>query len=310
MSAARRRAPHERVHRFSLTLFLTSIVFLVLLLALGISSVSVYLLVRVGLIGANDGAGLGETLLAVSLASLLVGAGLTILLGKFPMNPFHKLILGLKRLAAGRFSTRIAFHGPARRLPVFTEIEQSFNSLATELENTELLRSGFINDFSHEFRTPIASIAGFAELLEGEDLTEEERRQYVAIIKEESRRLSRMAQSVLDLSRVERQTILTDATRYNLSEQMRSCLLLLEERWTEKELCVEMELCEHEITANEELMRQVLINLFDNAVKFADHGGRIGATVTEEEDLCRIEVFNTGEPIPQEKQSHIFNKFY
>ena len=110
--------------------------------------------------------------------------------------------------------------------PAVKELTTSFNTMAEELENTELLRNDFINSFSHEFKTPIVSITGLANLLESGNLTEEQRIQYARAIREESMRLSSMASNVLNLTKVENQTILTDVSRFNLSEQVRSAVLL------------------------------------------------------------------------------------
>lgn len=131
-----------------------------------------------------------------------------------------------------------------------------------------MLRSDFINNFSHEFKTPIVSIAGFAKLLRRGNLTDEQKEEYLEVIEEESLRLSAMANNVLNLTRVENQTILTEVTRFNLSEQIRGAVLLLAEKWTPKNLYMDMQFGEHMICANEELLKQVWINLLDNAIKF------------------------------------------
>ena len=123
-------------------------------------------------------------------------------------------------------------------------------------------------------------------------------------------RLSVMATNVLNLTKVENQTILIDVTRFNLSEQLRSCVLLLEQKWTEKDLELVLEFQEHYIQANEELLKQVWINLLDNAVKFAPQGHTIELRVCEKKDTLLVTVRNTGSQIPNEKQELIFRKFY
>ena len=182
--------------------------------------------------------------------------------------------------------------------------------MAEELENTELLRNDFINNFSHEFKTPIVSITGLANLLEGGNLTEEQRVQYARAIREESMRLSSMASNILNLTKIENQTILTDITQFNISEQIRSAVLLLEEKWTAKNIDLQIELNEFEIEANEELLKQVWINLIDNAVKFAPIGGMVRLEIDDKGDKLCAKVSNTGSDIPYDKQEKIFNKFY
>ena len=190
------------------------------------------------------------------------------------------------------------------------ELADSFNKMAEELENTEMLRSEFINNFSHEFKTPIVSIAGFAKLLKRGDLTEEQREEYLDIIEEESLRLSRMATNVLNLTRVENQAILTNVTEFNLSEQLRGCVLLLERKWEKKGLSFQLEFGEYMISANEELLREVWINLLDNAIKFSPDGAVIEVEIREYDGTIWVSVANMGSVIPEESIEKIFHKFY
>jgi signal transduction histidine kinase len=190
------------------------------------------------------------------------------------------------------------------------EIEDTFNRMAEELEHTEMLRGDFVNNFSHEFKTPIVSIAGFAKLLKRGNLSKEQRKEYLDIIEEESLRLSEMATNVLNLTKIENQTILTDVTEYNLSEQIRSCVLLLEKRWTGKKLEMNLEFEEYTICACEELLKQVWINLLDNAIKYSPEYGFITIKIKEKESEYQISIANSGEEIPQEKRQKIFQKFY
>ena len=119
-----------------------------------------------------------------------------------------------------------------------------------------------------------------------------------------------MATNVLNLTKVENQTILTGVTEYNLSEQIRSCVLLLENRWIKKHLEFSLEFDEHEICANEELLKQVFINLIDNAIKFSPEYGTVEIKIEKMNNHYNITVSNTGEEIPKESIEKIFNKFY
>ena len=110
----------------------------------------------------------------------------------------------------------------------------SFNTMAAELQKTEVLNSDFINNFSHEFKTPIVSIAGFAKLLKRNDLSDEDRKEYLDIIEEESLRLSQMTTNVLNLTKIENQGAITSFNTYNVSEQLRTCVLMLERKWSKK----------------------------------------------------------------------------
>jgi signal transduction histidine kinase len=173
-----------------------------------------------------------------------------------------------------------------------------------------MLRGDFINNFSHEFKTPIVSIAGFAKLLKRGNLTEEQRIAYLTSIEEESLRLSYMATNVLNLTKIENQTILTDVTSFNLSEQVRSAVLLLEAKWSEKNIDLQLDFDEYTIEGNEELLKQVWINLMDNAVKFSPRCGSVLLDIVKEGFTVKVTVSNTGPEIPEEKRDRIFSKFY
>lgn len=302
---------NEQKQRFSLTLLFACIVFLILLTAIVLSVIAMFWLAWLGIIGSESGEiRFGSILLFMSGISLIIGSMIALLLGKISLNPINKLVNGMNSLAAGNFKTRIEYEGLIERHPTFNEITKSFNTLAEELENTEVLRGDFINNFSHEFKTPIVSIAGFAKLLKKGNLSDEQRAEYLDAIEEESMRLSYMATNVLNMTKVENQTILSGVTRFNLSEQVRDVLLLLENAWTKKNIELQLDFDEYEIEANEELLKQVWINLIDNAVKFAPRCGTVEVDIKESEACVAVTVSNTGKEIDPEKLPKIFNKFY
>ena len=190
------------------------------------------------------------------------------------------------------------------------DLIDNFNLMVDELRKSEMLKSDFISGVSHEFKTPIVSIMGFANLLEVGNLNDEQRVQYARAIREESMRLSSMANNVLNLTKVENQTILTDVSKFNLSEQIRSSVLLLEAKWSKKNIELQLDFDEYEIEANEELLKQVWINLIDNAIKFVEPCGTVAIELIDIEASICVKVKNTGNEIPPEKRERIFNKFY
>lgn len=302
----------KKKRHFGLLLLFIVVLFVTGLTISAVTSLTVYLLVRNGVLQVavdvvpDMGKLLGFNMLLSIPVCLLVSAAV----GKFPLKPIRDLIDGMDRLAAGDFKARVKAGPVLRRYPAFVAVTDSFNKMADELESTETLRSDFINNFSHEFKTPIVSIAGFAKLLRHGNPTPEQQREYLTIIEEESMRLSYMATNVLNLTKVENQTILTDVSEFNLSEQIRSCILLLESKWSKKNLDLQLDFDEHTVRANEELLKQVWINLLDNAVKFAPDGHTIQIRMTENENTLSIAIKNTGSEIPAESREKIFNKFY
>ena len=300
----------ERKNRFSLTLMMTGIVFCILLISSIISFATLYALMYFGIIANSEDIGVGMTMLYMVLISLFIATAMVLVAGKFPLKPVNTIITKMNRLASGDFKTRLEFGKRFGNIRAANEIKDSFNKMAEELENIEMLRGDFINNFSHEFKTPIVSISGFAKLLKRGNLTEEQKAEYIDIIEEESMRLASMATNVLNLTKIENQTILSDVTNFNVSEQLRSCILLLEDKWSKKNLDFNLELAEHMITANEELLKQVWINLLDNAVKFSEDDGLIVVKVLETTNDLAVTIANSGSEISPKKQEKIFNKFY
>ena len=141
-------------------------------------------------------------------------------------------------------------------------------------------------------------------------MDKEKEAEYLDIIEEESGRLSQMATNVLNLTKVENQTILTDVHRYNLSEQLRTCVLVLERKWTKKNMELSLPSQEFYITGNEELMKQVWINLIDNAIKFSHESGELAIDVKGNNNRLFVTITDRGEEIPQENIGRIFDRFY
>jgi len=298
--------------RFDLLPLFAVVVFFSVLIHTGIAALALYLLVHSHILSFS---GVTETdaawiAVAFTVISLPVGVLVALVVSHVPLKPVRDLIEGMDRLASGDFGTRVNAGALMRRYPPFVGLAESFNKMAEQLENTEMLRGDFINNFSHEFKTPIVSIAGFAKLLRRGNLTPEQKREYLAVIEEESMRLSYMATNVLNLTKIENQTILSDITEFNLSEQIRSSILLLENKWSRKDLDFSLSLQEHQIQGNEELLKQVWINLFDNAVKFTPPGGMIEVAILEKNQSYLVSVRNPGATIPEAQQEKIFNKFY
>lgn len=301
----------ERRYRISLILLVSAVVFIILLVAVFLSVLLVNILVNIGALhGAADLSDTRTLVIVMGAVSIFLGIVLTALLSRLTLGPVNRVINRLNRLAAGDFKTRLTFGKPIGLHPAFTEICTSFNKLAEELENTEMLRSDFINNFSHEFKTPIVSVAGFAKLLRTGNLSTEKQTEYLKIIEDESLRLAQMANDVLTLTKCENQQILSNVTEFNLSEQIRSSILSLENKWTDKNIEFNLNFNEITVFANKELLQHVWVNLIDNAIKFSPEKGTVDISASESDTNISVTVTNCGPDIPIEKQPKIFNKFY
>lgn len=182
--------------------------------------------------------------------------------------------------------------------------------MAAELSGIEMFHADFINSFSHECKTPIVSIRGFAKQLESADITPEQRAEYIRIIIEESERLTKLANNVLQISKFDNQRILTNQSDFRLDEQIRDCILLLEKNWNEKNLQWDLELEEITYCGNEEILSQAWLNLLDNAIKFSASDSSISIFLTQAGSEVLIRIKDQGIGMPENTLKHIFDKFY
>ena len=248
---------------------------------------------------------LTATLLCVSAA---IGVALSGFFGRYYLRPLKSLIRATKEIKKGNFKTQIEIdHHPESEM---STLIQSFNEMTRELDGIELFRNDFINNFSHEFKTPIVSIRGFARELQYGDLTPEQRQEYAKIIEEESDRLAKLSINVLELSRLENQQIVTDRTAFFLDEQLRQSILLCEAAWSEKEIEMVPELDEVRYFGNEELLAHIWNNLLTNAIKFTPPRGTVRVCLSANEKSVTVTVSDTGEGMTPEVMAHIFEKFY
>lgn len=242
---------------------------------------------------------------------ILIAISVVVMIRFMFVRPLRQMCRAMQQLAQGDFSVRMRAGGHWRPLEL-RQFTAAFNTAAQELGNTEILRKDFINDFSHEFKTPITSLGGFADLLLecGEELTAEERREYLSIISSESHRLADLASNVLLLSRIESQTILTGQTEFDLTEQLRQCVLMTQQKWADRQLQVEPHLLECRCRGSEELLRQVWLNLLDNAFKFSPPGAPLEVGIRPEGGSIAVWVQDAGPGMSQEVQLRIFEQFY
>ncbi len=192
----------------------------------------------------------------------------------------------------------------------FKSLFENFNKMSAELKSIQTLKDEFIHDFSHEFKTPIASINGFANLLLEGGLSEEEQRQYLKIIADESARLSTLSENTLMLNRLENQQIIGEVKPFRLDLQIKECVILLEREWSAKDIALSSDLFEAEIEGNASLLQQVWINLLNNAIKFTPEGGEINVSMSAEDNFICVSVRDNGIGMSAEVASHIFEKYY
>ena len=226
-------------------------------------------------------------------------------------RPVKKITEATARMIEGDFSVRIDSVSKFAADDRFNEIIQGINRMAEELSGVETLRTDFIANVSHEMKTPLAVIQNYGTLLQVPDLPEEKRVEYAKAISDASRRLSDMMTNVLKLNRLENQTIYPTLATFDLGEQLCESLLQYENVWEKKGIEIETDLAEGiTVTADPELLMLVWNNLFSNAFKFTEAGGRITVTLTGDERYATVKIADTGCGMTAEVGAHMFEKFY
>jgi signal transduction histidine kinase len=237
---------------------------------------------------------------------VLLGTTLTAFLSKRALNPILKVIRATQKVAEGDYSVRVEIRG----IHELEELAGSFNKMAHELSGIETLRRDFINNFSHEFKTPIVSIRGFAKLLKEGKLSDDEKQDYLEIIITESERLAELSTNILNLSKYEAIEIITEKAPFKLDEQIRRAIAITEPKWSAKNIEMNIGLDEVEFNGNENLTQQIWINLLDNAIKFSKNGGNIGITLMDSRETIRFSIQDDGAGMTEEIRQRIFDKFF
>ncbi len=239
--------------------------------------------------------------------SAILGVLLAVFIFRGYLAPLSRLMRATQAVAAGDYSVRVEERGARGEV---AEYIRSFNKMAEELGSVELLRSDFVNTFSHEFKTPLISLRGFAKLLQSQDLTAAQRQTYTDTIVRQSERLAAMSTHILELAQYENTEIVSGKVRYSLDEQLRGCVRQQERDWLKKGLTVEGDLQVVEYYGNPELVEHIWSNLLSNAIRFTPAGGQITVVLRRDEEEITVSVSDTGVGMDEETQRHIFDKFY
>ena len=275
------------------------------------SGIHVGLVVLMNSLGWNE---LLQTLVPMTYWGL-VAMGLTFFTRKKMRDtyeePLHRLAEGTRKVAEGDFSVYVPTVHTSSRLDYLDVMILDFNKMVEELGSVETLKTDFVSNVSHEMKTPIAVIKNYAELLQTDRGTEEERREYARNIEEAAARLSTLISNILKLNKLENQSIDPDIEDYDLSGQLEMCILQYEELWDKKELELEVDIAERvNVRADRSLMELVWNNLLSNAVKFTEPGGTVTIRQRTAEGQVEVSVTDTGCGMSQESIRHIFDKFY
>lgn len=248
---------------------------------------------------------------AISLTVFVIAVILSFVFSKKMSAPLDEMAAASRKFARGDFSVRVKqVEEPTEELGALIE---SFNKMADSLESSEKRRSEFIANISHELRTPMTTIAGFADGILDGAIPAAEQEKYLRSIRDETRRLSRLVRNMLDVSQVNAK--ISDPTRrkpFDLTELMLQTLLSFESRAGAKDLDVDPQIPDDHImvTADQDAITQVIYNLLDNAVKFAFPGSCIELKLYKQDGKAYVSIKDHGETIPPDDLPFIFDRFH
>ncbi|MFC5404818.1 sensor histidine kinase [Cohnella soli] len=247
-------------------------------------------------------------LLLFALAINLLAGGLIILVAaRYIVKPLLGMKAAAERMAKGEFNIELKW---AKRKDELGQLAQSINGMANQVGQLETMRQNFVSNVSHEIQSPLTSISGFSKALQQSGLSEEEKNRYLAIIQNESERLSRLSDNLLKLASLDSQHHPFEPRVYDLDEQLRKAVVACEPQWSAKAIEWKLHLPLTKIAADEDQLNQVWFNLLGNAIKFTPEGGKIGIRIVQRSELIEVFISDTGIGIPVAERSKVFERFY
>ncbi len=249
-----------------------------------------------------------QTSLFSGLAVIIVAFVILYLMTYRMVRPLRQMAIATRQFSQGDFSYRIKTRGKDE----IAELATALNGMAVSLSSIDGIQRSFVENVSHELRTPMTTISGFIDGILDGTIPQDRHREYLTVVSDEVRRLSRLVQSMLDLSRIDTGALKPRPVSFDLTAMVCSTLILFEQRVEEKSIKVEgLDVCAPQmVIADYDLMQQVVYNLIDNAVKFTENGGYLRLAVLHKKDRTYCTIRNSGEGIPSNELPHIFERFY
>jgi signal transduction histidine kinase len=248
--------------------------------------------------------------LFIAIGVVILSFLVTLIITKKLVEPINEIASAARRFARGEFRVRVKDRGRKDEIGHLTE---AFNTMADSLEGSEQLRRDFVANLSHELKTPMTVITGFAEGLLDGTIPREYEEKYLGVVFSETKRLSRLVRNMLEISTIQTSEAKADTESFfDISEVVRLALLSHDRKINEKKLDIEAELPDEEVLARGEAdqIMQVVFNLIDNAIKFSSPNSVIELEIWNTEDKVYVSITNQGETIPQEELPHIFERFH
>ncbi len=237
----------------------------------------------------------------------LAGTIASKIIGKKTIDTITEIDTATKEIASGNYNVRI---DETSHLVELSDMAKNFNLMARDLAMNDMMKNDFINNVSHDFKTPLSVIEGYAKLLANKELPPQKVEEYATSILLTSKRLSKMTGNILLLSTLDNSRADLKKTSFSLDEHIREMILLYQTKWDEKDIKLQVDLEELAFYGDQDLLSHVWQNLISNAVKFCNEGGSISVSLSSDGDKVKIAVTNTGAFIKKEEIANIFEKFY
>ncbi len=255
---------------------------------------------------------LSDMYLFVSLLAVIAAMVIMSIFARRHSTPLKEMAQAASAFGHGDLTARVNIrHSYSMEVE---ELALAFNNMASSLEKSEYQRQEFVANVSHELKTPMTTIGGYIDGMLDGTIPEEKHRHYMQIVSDETKRLSRLVRSMLDISRLQDQGGIPEEnkTRFDLSECVGMALINFEQKIITKRIVVDVDMPEHPIYtyANQDYITQVIYNLLDNAVKFCPEEGNLGISIRESSNKAYISVSNDGQTIPPEELPLVFDRFH
>ena len=225
-------------------------------------------------------------------------------------KPVREILQATERISAGDFSVRVPISHAFELYDDIDVIKENLNTMAEELSKTELMRTDFISSVSHEIKTPLSIIRNYAKAIGKDGLDEETRERYAEALVGASERLTNLVQNILKLNKLENLEIVPELEKIELGENLRECVLAMEELTEKKKIELVCDIDDVTVLAPPELLEIVWNNLLSNAIKFTNEGGRVVVSLKKTGNYAVVTVEDTGCGISPEHGARIFEKFY
>lgn len=255
---------------------------------------------------------ISDIYLFVSILVVLVAVVVMTIFARRQSAPLRDMARAASDFGHGDLTARVAVNGDCTQ--EVEELALAFNNMASSLQKSEYQRREFVANVSHELKTPMTTIGGYVDGILDGTIPPEKSRHYMQIVSDETKRLSRLVRSMLDISQLQDQCGIPEEkkSRFDLTECAGQVLLTFEQKITDKGVEVQVDMPEHSVfvLANQDYITQVIYNLLDNAVKFCPAGGMLGLQIREGGSKAYVTISNDGDTIPAEELPLVFDRFH